>query len=144
MTTDTIITTIRIYAALFGVDPDLAVSVANVESRLNPNAVGDIGEVGLFQVRPEYAKPFTRTELFKPEVNIVMGVMKLKAAKLTCMHQSGFTWLTCYNAGNTGAKRIKQPKNFSYVRKVTAEYEKRNNSRYIASEWMRKTGRSSN
>lgn len=37
-----------------GVDPNLAVAIAKTESRLNPAAVGTIGEIGIFQLRPEY------------------------------------------------------------------------------------------
>lgn len=37
-----------------GFDPNVALSVAMTESTLNPNAIGGIGEVGLFQLRPEF------------------------------------------------------------------------------------------
>lgn len=40
-----------------GFDPNIALSVAKVESKLNPSAVGKIGEIGLFQLRPELFAP---------------------------------------------------------------------------------------
>lgn len=40
-----------------GFDPQIALSVAMTESSLKTDAVGSIGEVGLFQLRPEYFAP---------------------------------------------------------------------------------------
>lgn len=37
-----------------GFDPILALAVAKVESNYNPAQVGKIGEIGLFQLRPEF------------------------------------------------------------------------------------------
>lgn len=37
-----------------GFDPNMAIAIAQYESSLNPKAVGAIGEVGLFQLRPEF------------------------------------------------------------------------------------------
>lgn len=38
----------------YGWERDYAVAVATCESGLDPNATGALGEVGLFQLRPEY------------------------------------------------------------------------------------------
>lgn len=37
-----------------GEDPLLLQAIAKVESSFNPKARGKIGEIGLFQIRPEY------------------------------------------------------------------------------------------
>lgn len=50
----TIATMIVTISVSMGFDPNVALSVAMTESRLNPDAIGGIGEVGLFQLRPEY------------------------------------------------------------------------------------------
>jgi hypothetical protein len=52
-----ILTLITVMSLEAGIDPNLAIAVAKTESGLNPVAVGTIGEIGLFQVRPDfYAK----------------------------------------------------------------------------------------
>lgn len=97
----------------FGINPETAVAVARQESSLNPSAIGPVGEVGLFQVRPEFSK-FTAEELKNPVINITEGLRILSEAKKRCKHQIDKTWLTCYNLGITGASRIKYPKKFPY------------------------------
>lgn len=115
--TNEIIKLITLYASIAGVDPVLAISVARVESSLNPIAVGAQGEIGLFQVMPQYT-PYTPEELKDVRVNIQTGIYKLKEAKEKCHHRYDYTWLTCYNAGIAGAKKIKRPHSFDYVVKV--------------------------
>jgi hypothetical protein len=62
---DDIITTIQDAAARHGVSPARLVQVARCESRLNPNAVGRLGEQGVFQLHPQgelrtfYARGFS-------------------------------------------------------------------------------------
>ena len=104
-------------AVHFNISPELALSVALQESSLNPQAVGPVGEVGLFQVRPRYSK-FSRSELFNPIINITEGLRMLKFAKTHCKHQKDYTWIVCYNLGVTGGNRIKYPKKFEYYKKV--------------------------
>jgi len=101
----------------FNVKPELAVAIAKVESSLNPNAVGAIGEIGLFQIRPKYSK-FTSSELFNIPTNIIEGLRMLRFAKKHCKHKIDYTWVTCYNAGLTGGSRIENPKEFDYYKKV--------------------------
>jgi soluble lytic murein transglycosylase-like protein len=108
---------ITVVAQLNGVSPQLAVAVASVESKMNPKAVGSVGEIGLFQVKPS-SVGLSRQQLFDPATNIVAGVEYLKHVKKHCHTKEDFTFVICYNAGVTGAKRIKHPKQFSYYKKV--------------------------
>jgi soluble lytic murein transglycosylase-like protein len=50
-----LVSTIEAEAQAQGVDPTLAVAVANQESGLNPSALGSSGEIGLFQLMPATA-----------------------------------------------------------------------------------------
>lgn len=101
----------------FGIKPETAVAVARTESSLNPLAIGPVGEVGLFQVRPEYSK-FSVEELKNPVINITEGLRILSEAKKRCKHQAERAWLVCYNVGVAGGARIKYPKKFKYYIKV--------------------------
>ena len=64
--------------------PDIADAVAAIESGYDPSAIGEVGEVGLMQVRPETAAMLgfsgTPAELARPEVNIHYGVAYLSEA----------------------------------------------------------------
>lgn len=114
---DAIIPLIIAAATAQGIDPTVAVAVAWNESRLNPSAIGSVGEVGLFQIRPEYSK-VPRLHLFNPRMNVEEGVRKLAEAKRRCKHQRNNSWLTCYNAGVTGGSRIVHGELFPYVKRV--------------------------
>ena len=64
--------------------PDVADAVAQVESAYNPRAVGDVGEIGLMQVRPGTAHMLGHRgsveALFEPETNVRLGVAYLSRA----------------------------------------------------------------
>ena len=119
MLKETIIQLIIAYSLQNGVDPVTALAVAKVESNFKPAAVGSIGEVGLFQVRPEYSK-YTKAQLRNPHINIQEGIRILKFSRTHCVHKQEKTWLVCYNTGVNAAKRIKHPKLFPYYKKVMA------------------------
>jgi soluble lytic murein transglycosylase-like protein len=121
MSNEVIIALIISYAKMFGVDPNVAVSVAKVESKLNVNAVGSLGEIGLFQIRPEFQPKYTKKQLFKPETNIAVGVSQLAKYQDTCVHRDDINYLVCYNFGPSNAKKVKYPHMFPYVKKVRAE-----------------------
>jgi soluble lytic murein transglycosylase-like protein len=123
MTKQMIVQLIMMYASQMGVSPELALSVATVESDLNPNAVGSVGEVGLFQIRPEYSG-YSPLELKDIHTNIMVGIKMIKDAQHYCIHKEDVQFLTCYNAGFTGAKKIKSPKHFPYVVKVRNKLSK--------------------
>jgi hypothetical protein len=67
---------------------DIAEAVIRVESDYDPTAIGNVGEIGLMQVRPSTAAMLgfkgTAAELAQPEINIHFGVTYLaKAWRLT-------------------------------------------------------------
>lgn len=67
-----------------GLPPDIADAVVAIESGYDPTVIGDVGEIGLMQVRPETAAMLgfrgDAAELAKPEVNIHYGVAYLAEA----------------------------------------------------------------
>lgn len=111
-----IISLILAMAPYFGIKPELALAIAKQESSLNPRAVGSIGEVGIFQIRPRYSK-FSRDELSIIPINIVEGLRMLAFAKKHCKHQVDYTFIICYNRGVAGGAKVKHPyKDDYYVR----------------------------
>jgi hypothetical protein len=130
---------ITTYSMIYGVDPTLAAAVISHESKFNTEAVGDLGELGLMQLRPEFfsagckgrvgaktapnAVPCGK-ELFRPEVNIRVGIRNLARLQKACKHKSNGTYIVCHNLGVVGGGRIKDPKKFVYYTKVMAEYAK--------------------
>lgn len=109
---------IIVTASLYQVSPEIAVSVAMVESNLNPEAIGSLGEIGLFQVRPEFSE-LTREQLRNPYKNIEEGLRILQHAKKKCLHKSDYDFLVCYNAGVAKGNKIKAPKQFAYIKKIS-------------------------
>jgi soluble lytic murein transglycosylase-like protein len=124
LTKAAIVSLIVSYANFLGFDPQVAVAVATVESGLNPKALGTKGEVGLFQVMPQYVKGFSKQDLLYPRINIMVGIMKLKEEQEKCKHKDNINYLVCYNYGRTNAKRVRYPELFPYVVKVQTEINK--------------------
>lgn len=119
-----ITTLIIFYAKLLNFDPNVALAVAKVESNLNPSVVGKAGEVGLFQLKPQFVIGVSKNELFNPHTNIITGIQRLKEEKEKCSHKAKLNYLVCYNYGRTNAKKVMSPDTFPYVLKVTKEYNK--------------------
>jgi soluble lytic murein transglycosylase len=113
---------ILFFSLLNGIDPVLTQSVIAVESKGDPNAIGSVGERGLMQIRPEFV-PETALQLMQPCTNVQRGTQLLSDLKKKYGRFDN-TFVNCYNLGETGCKRIKHPKLFSYYKKVMAEYEK--------------------
>lgn len=108
-----IVQQIRQEAVIQGVDPDIAVAVAKVESNLNPKARGKRGEIGLYQIMPCNAKG---QNLWDQKINIRIGVSILarlsKSYKSTAIN--GF--IIAYNNGPH--RHPKYPLLHPYYRKV--------------------------
>ena len=115
---------ITFYAKILNFDPSIALAVAKVESSLNPAAVGGQGEIGLFQLKPQFVLGVSKRDLFNPHANAIAGIQRLKEEKEKCSHKAKLNYLVCYNYGRTNAKKVKSPETFPYVIKVTREYNK--------------------
>jgi len=102
---ETIKQQIRVSAKKYGIDPQLALAIAAVESSFNPNARGKLGEIGLFQTMPGTCK--------QPGTDCALRL--LKTYKTACK-DLGDAWFICYNNGPH--RRPKHPKLFPYYKKV--------------------------
>lgn len=112
-------TIIERYAALNGVDEDLAHAVIRIESNYNPRTRGSAGEVGLMQIKPATARMMgyrgSVKGLYDPETNIRFGMKYLAMAQQLGGGETCNTILK-YNAGH-GAKRM-NPVSKRYCGKV--------------------------
>lgn len=123
MNTAIIVYTIIINSIYSGIDPQVALAVADVESKFNVNAVGQLNEQGLYQIMPGFSK-YTVKQLKDPIINIREGMRMLKYAKDNCKHKEDKTWVICYNLGVSGGAKIKLPKQFIYYKKIMASKKK--------------------
>ena len=98
-------------------NPDIAVAVATVESNLDQNAVGEKGEIGVFQILP-YVAP--GANLFDLKTNIYWGIRHLRYWQRVCPTVEGISFVNCYNSG---FRRPRYPMLRPYVRKVAAVLE---------------------
>lgn len=95
-----------------GINPKLALAIAEVESRMNPNAIGKIGEIGLFQLRPE----FHQVEGGNVRLQANAAMRYLAHLKRECS-QYGDAYFVCFNYGPT--RPLKHPRLFPYYKKVS-------------------------
>lgn len=114
-------TLLFIHAPMYGIEPKLAAAVINTESSFNPKAVGAIGELGLFQIRPEFSR-FSKRQLLDPKINIIAGLEMMEYLKRRCPHNKKNTYVICMNLGIRGASKIKYAHKQSYYKKVYATY----------------------
>jgi soluble lytic murein transglycosylase-like protein len=109
-----------------GVSPYLTAAIISVESAWRPHVIGSVGEVGLMQLRPKY---FGDAEiLLDPYRNVKLGVRHLAKLKHQCRDISErvgweHAYILCFNVGPKGARRLRHPDQFDYLRKVKAAYE---------------------
>ncbi len=102
-----------------GIDPNVALAIATVESGINQFAIGSKGEVGVFQLRPEF--------YLKGNETIIVYVNKaldLMAEKQTACGKDLLP--TCWNVGITKGKQLGLTKalNGPYNKKVRRALEK--------------------
>lgn len=100
-----------------GLDPELVMAVIEVESRFNPQAVGQShGEIGLMQLRPKYF-PTATHDIHE---NIRIGVEELVRIKKSKWKYAGCAWFVYYNTGVNRA--LNSPSEHPYFKKVTEVY----------------------
>lgn len=93
---------ITVWSERWGLDPNLAATVMQIESCGNPNALSGAGAMGLFQVMPYH---FAGGEdPFKPITNATRGLTYLKSALDARAGDSRLAFAG-YNGGITGAQR---------------------------------------
>lgn len=124
----------------FGYDPSLLLAVIHVESVFDPDAQGryrsgDLsGALGLMQLKLSTAQEvanrlnmgtLTKEDLFKPEINLVLGVAYL--TRLISRFKSFKLGLLAYNLGPETVRSTlskKEPLPISYYQKVLRSYYK--------------------
>ncbi len=108
------------YAALNGVDEELAHAVVKIESNYNPRMRGSAGEVGLMQIKPATARMMgyrgSVKGLYDPETNIRFGMKYLAMAQTLGGGETCNTILK-YNAGHAATRM--NPVSRRYCGKVT-------------------------
>ena len=117
-----VVNLIGLYSSILNFDASVALAVAKVESNLNPDAIGSLGEIGLYQIRPEYNPSYTKENLFDVHSNIILGIKKLREERKLCpLKTSDLDYLICYNRGRSGASKVKNPSQDKYLNKVRKE-----------------------
>lgn len=106
-------------ARRYKLDPNLVLAIVEVESNFNVNARGTHGEVGLYQLHPQYHADIPRS-VYK---QIDYGSRYLSWVRQQCLHRYGDAWIVCYNAGPNC--RIIHPLRNPYYIRVMGIYERR-------------------
>ena len=99
-------------------DADLAVAIAKVESKLNPNVVGTQGEIGVFQLKPNY---HAVVDGLDTRTNARVAIRYLKVIKERFEPLYGDAYFLFYNVGPYYKKTIRYPRLFPYVVRVRAQ-----------------------
>jgi soluble lytic murein transglycosylase-like protein len=110
--------TVVFLAIIYGIDPNLATSIAHTESNFNPKAESDTGDGGLFQLNSKYYKFHNPNWIYNVQINTSIAMKTLQELQETCLHKLHNTYVICYNMGRAGAKKIKKPQNQTYFKKM--------------------------
>lgn len=117
---------VELTANKYGVDPKLALAVANVESNLMPDAVSSAGAVGVMQLMPETAQGLGVSNSRDPQDNIDGGVRYLKQL-IDTFNGDTTKAIAAYNAGAQAVKDYNgippYKETQDYVSKVMAQYK---------------------
>jgi len=103
-TTAAIAALVQQIATQYGLNPGLALAVAQHESSLNPNAVSSEGAQGVMQLMPATAAQFGVSNPFDPVQNITAGVQYLLAL-LAQFNGDVASALAAYNWGPANVKK---------------------------------------
>lgn len=91
-------------ARKYGVDPQLAMAVAETESNFSPSVVSSAGAVGVMQLMPDTAKALGVKDIFDPRDNVDGGVRYLKQL-LNSFNGDVTKAVAAYNAGPNAVKQ---------------------------------------
>lgn len=105
------------FSMLNQLDYALVSSVISLESSFNPKAEGRHEDSGLMQIRHIYV-PYTRIQLLQPCTNIMVGTDILRKAREKFPLYKDYQWVSAYNLGHSGFRKIKYPELFPYYLKV--------------------------
>lgn len=94
---------VHLAASKHGVDPKLAMAVAEAESGLSADAVSPVGAVGVMQLMPETARTLGIRNINDPRENIDGGIRYLKQM-LTMFGGDVTKAVAAYNAGPQAVK----------------------------------------
>lgn len=120
--TPLILSLILHYSTLYGVDPVLAIAVAQHESNFNVNCISQTSDVGLFQLNTKTFRRYSRKQLLDPKLNIKLGIEYLALQRDLSPFHKGFTWLNSYNVGPV-ANTYKYPEKYKYYKEVKMIYD---------------------
>lgn len=98
-------TEIRAEARRRGVNPEVAVAIAEAESSCRPDAIGPDGEIGLFQLGESARRGLSVSEARRPEPNIRAGVAHL-AENRVAGEQDARNYFSWHNAGVREWRRL--------------------------------------
>lgn len=110
---------------IYQICPELLEAVIEEESNGDPDAVGELGEIGLMQIYPKYhrirAEHLKAYNLFDPEGNILVGADYL--AELFEKYRDIGTVLMVYNGTENAVKRGMCGDYSAYAKKVMKRCE---------------------
>jgi len=104
---------IREYAKENGLQYCLVYAIMMVESNGNPHVIGGLGEIGLFQLRPEF---FIEGASFNVVENTRVATNYLKKIKRLRRKQFPKSWFVFYNHGPYA--KLRAPSKTEYYKKV--------------------------
>lgn len=110
---------VQVAANKYGVDPKLAMAVAQAESGLSQAAVSPVGAVGVMQLMPETARSLGVRNINDPRENIDGGVQYLKQM-LTTFGGDVSKAVAAYNAGPQAVKNYNGIPPYSETRNYVA------------------------
>ncbi|WP_028972394.1 lytic transglycosylase domain-containing protein [Sporomusa ovata] len=111
---------IQVAAAKYGVNPKLAMAVAEAESGLSQEAVSPVGAVGVMQLMPETASSLGVRNINDPRENIDGGVQYLKQM-LNTFDGDVTKAVAAYNAGPQAVKNYNGIPPYSETRNYVAK-----------------------
>lgn len=113
---------IRQAAFVHGIDAELMLAIAHVESSMNPRAVGTNDDTGLFQLRKKF---FGDEASFDPVVNANAAARYLAwLKKRPACRAYGKAWFICYNRG-PNSLAVDEPKQNKYYKRVIVAMRER-------------------